>query len=406
MKVDLPAPLGPRIAVCSPAAMRSVRRSRMRAPPSTTLASCNSSSGSVATAVGRGAGGELAIEIEDRRRIGLDQAELGDDFARDLLLFHLLGQEPLQLGHLGERLFPEAQLVEGIDLLRDPLLVRQRLLEHLAERVKRRLRLVDRPQVDRAVAGEREVEQLQCVHPLLVALQAQPLGRAEKPLLLAERGHRQIGIGRLELRVDLFVDRVEHGRVHVESNLRPSIRRGLSDASLRTGLVYLFSRPSPSAVAARLPTRRRMIRRPTRALVIAAGFFAAAVTASLSVKRVVTAGALQVDPSPAQPVRVGAQAAGSFADATGHSGQSHLVYAANAGVWWLFTLTSPPHRGSPPATVPAHRSPPDSRPTASWAAAARSASSTSTTRRPTSFMRRLRWRPTGRTASPATSAPA
>jgi hypothetical protein len=40
------------------------------------------------------------------------------------------------------------------------------------------------------------------------------------------------------------------------------------------------------------------------------------------------------------PVRVGSQAAGTFGDATGHSTQSHLVYAANAKVWWLFTLTS------------------------------------------------------------------
>src|SRR5262245_9025211 len=40
------------------------------------------------------------------------------------------------------------------------------------------------------------------------------------------------------------------------------------------------------------------------------------------------------------PVTVGTQIAGSFGDATGHSSQSHLVYAVNARVWWLFTLTS------------------------------------------------------------------
>ncbi|HXI27519.1 MAG TPA: PASTA domain-containing protein, partial [Vicinamibacterales bacterium] len=42
----------------------------------------------------------------------------------------------------------------------------------------------------------------------------------------------------------------------------------------------------------------------------------------------------------ASPVTIGTQAAGSFDDATGHSGQSHLVYAVNSRVWWLFTLTS------------------------------------------------------------------
>ena len=40
------------------------------------------------------------------------------------------------------------------------------------------------------------------------------------------------------------------------------------------------------------------------------------------------------------PVKIGNQIAGTFSDATGHSGQSHLVYAPNASVWWLFTLSS------------------------------------------------------------------
>jgi PASTA domain-containing protein len=40
------------------------------------------------------------------------------------------------------------------------------------------------------------------------------------------------------------------------------------------------------------------------------------------------------------PITVGDLVAGSFSDATGHSAQSHLVYAVNSQVWWLFTLTS------------------------------------------------------------------
>ena len=42
----------------------------------------------------------------------------------------------------------------------------------------------------------------------------------------------------------------------------------------------------------------------------------------------------------AAPTKVGSLVAGTFNDATGHSAQSHLVYAPNAGVWWLFTLSS------------------------------------------------------------------
>ena len=42
----------------------------------------------------------------------------------------------------------------------------------------------------------------------------------------------------------------------------------------------------------------------------------------------------------ATPVKIGTTIAGTFSDATGHSGQSHLVFAPNANVWWLFTLSS------------------------------------------------------------------
>lgn len=48
----------------------------------------------------------------------------------------------------------------------------------------------------------------------------------------------------------------------------------------------------------------------------------------------------QPSPTGSSPITIGSQIAGTFGDATGHSAQSHLVYAANSGVWWLFTLTS------------------------------------------------------------------
>src|SRR5262249_53480045 len=99
-------------------------------------------------------------------------------------------------------------------------LVRERLLEHRGQRVEGRLRLLDGAQLDLAVAREDEVEQLQAVQPLLVALQAQPSRRAKKLLVLAEPGHCQIGVRRLELGIDLLVDRVLDGRIHgVESSL-------------------------------------------------------------------------------------------------------------------------------------------------------------------------------------------
>src|ERR1043166_3006613 len=198
--VDLPAPFGPKIAVCWPSGIVSVSRSRTRASPSTTLASRSSTSGG-ATLFRNRPRAELAIEIEDRRGVVLHQPELGDDLARRFFLFHLLGEEPLQLGHLGKGLLLEAQLVEGVDLRGHPLLVGQRLLEDGAKRVEGQFRLVDRVQLDFRVAGKHEVEQFQPVLPFLVALHPQPFRGAEKFLLFAEAGHRQVGIGGFELRV-------------------------------------------------------------------------------------------------------------------------------------------------------------------------------------------------------------
>jgi uncharacterized protein DUF4082/Big-like domain-containing protein len=82
-----------------------------------------------------------------------------------------------------------------------------------------------------------------------------------------------------------------------------------------------------------------MIRLRVRLLLTVVATVSFAVTSTPGLNRVGTAAALQVDP-PAAPVKVGSLSAGTYADATGHSAQSHLVYAANAGVWWLFTLTS------------------------------------------------------------------
>jgi hypothetical protein len=113
-----------------------------------------------------------------------------------------------------------------------------------------------------------------------------------------------------------------------------------------------------------------MLRQTARALLILAGLAVAAVTFLPGVNRVGTAAALQAEPAPSPPVRIGTQSAGTFADATGHSAQSHLVYAANAGVWWLFTLTSAADSaGGANHIVKAYRSSGADLSTAVWTAA-------------------------------------
>jgi len=70
------------------------------------------------------------------------------------------------------------------------------------------------------------------------------------------------------------------------------------------------------------------------------------------------------------PVTLGNQIAGTFDDATGHSAQSHLVYAVNSRVWWLFTLTSDADsEGGSNHIVKAFRSSGPDLATATWVAA-------------------------------------
>jgi hypothetical protein len=72
----------------------------------------------------------------------------------------------------------------------------------------------------------------------------------------------------------------------------------------------------------------------------------------------------------AAPIVIGRQIAGTLSDATGHSAQSHLIYAANAGVWWLFTLTSAADSvGGSNHSVKAYRSSGSDLATATWTAA-------------------------------------
>src|SRR5690348_5523265 len=53
-----------------------------------------------------------------------------------------------------------------------------------------------------------------------------------------------------------------------------------------------------------------------------------------------TAAVTTASATSASPITIGNQVAGSFIDATGNPAQSHLVFAVNSNVWWLFTLTS------------------------------------------------------------------
>ena len=73
------------------------------------------------------------------------------------------------------------------------------------------------------------------------------------------------------------------------------------------------------------------------------------------------------------PIAIGSQIAGTFADASGHSGQSHLFFAENARVWWMLTLSSTGDaQGGTNHLVRAYASSGADLATATWTAAANS----------------------------------
>src|SRR5262249_15139931 len=86
--------------------------------------------------------------------------------------------------------------------------------------------------------------------------------------------------------------------------------------------------------------------------------------ATASVPITITAAAGGATPT---PVKIGTAISGTFNDATGHSGQSHLVFAPSAGVWWFFTLSSA-HDSTNDHTVQAWVSSGPDLATATWTA--------------------------------------
>jgi hypothetical protein len=105
------------------------------------------------------------------------------------------------------------------------------------------------------------------------------------------------------------------------------------------------------------------------ALVAAAAVIAPSINGAWSPDAVGQPVAIQA--SAALPVQIGDFVAGTFRDATGHSAQSHLVYATNSRVWWLFTLTSNADtEGSSTHVIKSFRSSGPDLATATWTAGA------------------------------------
>ncbi|NUR55026.1 MAG: hypothetical protein HOQ29_11305, partial [Acidobacteria bacterium] len=87
-------------------------------------------------------------------------------------------------------------------------------------------------------------------------------------------------------------------------------------------------------------------------------------TASVAITVAAAGGGAGTTPT---PIRIGTTIAGTWKDATGHSGQSHLVFSPNTNRWWLFTLAST-HDTIGDRTVQAYVSSGPDLATATWSA--------------------------------------
>jgi hypothetical protein len=88
---------------------------------------------------------------------------------------------------------------------------------------------------------------------------------------------------------------------------------------------------------------------------------------TVSVSVAITVASVSGTPVTPTPVKIGTTIAGTWKDATGHSGQSHLVFSPNTNRWWLFTLSSA-HDTVSDRTVQAYVSSGPDLGTATWAA--------------------------------------
>ena len=143
---------------------------------------------------------------------------ISESFARisraDLLFLNLLGEEPLELDRSGKRLLLEGELVEGVDLLADRLLLLQDAVVDVVQRRELLCRRRHFLQRDLTTAREHEVEELHGVPVFLLALEPQPFGAAEEVLRRAPRRHGEVFIRRPELGVDLLIEGVLDGSAH------------------------------------------------------------------------------------------------------------------------------------------------------------------------------------------------
>src|SRR5215213_5588720 len=150
---------------------------------------------------------QFLVEQEQEIATTADAAEGIDDVTHGLLLFDLLGGEPVEPRLRGVVLLVDDQSVKVRDRARDRALVLERFLEDLEWRRILLARLREGPQSHATLTIRDEGVETHRVLNLFAGLMTEPGRAAGQALLLAVSRHREVGIGGLELDGELIVHR-------------------------------------------------------------------------------------------------------------------------------------------------------------------------------------------------------
>ena len=151
---------------------------------------------------------QTPVERQQAGTIVADEFQVLDDLLGALLLFNLLIDEPLKHAEGRIIIFLRSKGIDGMNRGSDPLLMCQRVLEHVERRCEFVLRLINSAEDHAPTAVVHIVEEAQRMSALLLALQPKPVGKPGQRHRLEVGGHCHVGMGRGKFIGDLPVDRL------------------------------------------------------------------------------------------------------------------------------------------------------------------------------------------------------
>jgi hypothetical protein len=151
---------------------------------------------------------QLLVEKQQSAAVPFDPLEFPDEQREVGLLFHLLGDEPVEHDLGGVIFLGTGEFHEIADACGDELFVVQSKLDGFERRFKVVFWPVDGPQLGASGNAADEVEELFAMGHLLESLHPHPAGESGQVFGLEVTGHGHVQVGREKFVFHLFVERV------------------------------------------------------------------------------------------------------------------------------------------------------------------------------------------------------